>query len=416
MGSDAADERDAMKTKAEDVLNVAEMSRRAKRRLPRAVFDVIEGGAGDETSVRGNSEAYGNLWIRPKSLVDVSTRDLTTTVLGEEISLPIMLDPCGFARMCSADAELAIVRAAGKARTLYAVSGASAYSLEEIKKAATGPTWYQFYAPPTREETERELRRIKAAGYSVLCVTVDAAINPIRDRDYYNRLSVPLKLSPTLIRHGLSRPAWSKEFLLGRIGQMIPGMVRIQMRDFARIISRVRAITLDEIVWMKEIFGGPIVVKGIMRDDGVSEMIDAGVDGIVVSNHGGRNLDGARPTIEILPEVVAAANGRAEVFVDGGIRRGTDVLKALALGARAVLIGRPYMWGLAAYGEAGVQRVIEILRVELENAMGLAGCPTVADIDSSMVVRDNGGVQPGPAFPTQQTPAGNGGAVATPRT
>jgi isopentenyl diphosphate isomerase/L-lactate dehydrogenase-like FMN-dependent dehydrogenase len=315
-------------------------------------------------------------------------RDLSTTVLGDEISLPVMLDPCGFARMCSADGELAIARAAGAGGTLYVVSGASAYSLEEIKHAATGPLWYQWFPPETREECEADLDRIRKAGYRVLCITVDAAVNPIRDRDYYNRMTIPLKLTPTLIRHGLSRPAWSKEFIFGRVGQMWPGMVTIQIREFARVVSRVRGITLDEIAWMKERFDGPVVLKGVMRGDGVPEMIDVGVDGIIVSNHGGRNLDGARPTMDILPEVVAAADGRAEIFLDGGVRRGTDVLKAVALGARAVLIGRPYMFALGAYGEMGVRRVIEILRVELENAMGLAGCPTIADIDSSMVIRD----------------------------
>ncbi len=377
-----------MRAKVDEVLNVGEMRERARRRLPRAVFDAVEGGAGDETSVRGNRAAFERLWIRPKSLADVASRDLSTTVLGDVISLPVMLDPCGFSRMCSAEAELAIVRAAGAGGTLYAVTGASSYPLEEVKRAATGPTWYQWYPPDTHEDCVTELHRIKNAGYRVLCVTIDSAVNPIRDRDYYNRLVFPLKWTPTLIRHGLSRPVWSKEFLFGRVGQMWPGFVPAEIRAFARMIARVRAITLAEVAWMKDVFDGPIVLKGVMRGDEVRDMIDVGVDGIVVSNHGGRNLDGARPTIDILPEVVAAAGGRAEVYLDGGVRRGTDVLKALALGARAVLIGRPYMWGLAAYGEPGVRRVIEIMRTELENAMGLTGCPTLADIDSSVVVRD----------------------------
>jgi isopentenyl diphosphate isomerase/L-lactate dehydrogenase-like FMN-dependent dehydrogenase len=377
---------DLRPVKVDDVLNVSEMRKRARIRLPRAVFDAIDGGAGSESSVRGNTEAFGNWWIRPKSLADVRTRDLSTTALGDPISLPVMLDPCGFARMCRFEGELAIVRAAGAAGTIYVVSGASAYSLEEIREAATGPTWYQWYAPNPQEDREKDLERIKAAGYRVLVVTVDTAINPIRPRDYYNHLAVPLKLSPSLILQGASRPMWSKEFLLGRVGQMRPGQVSVQMRNFARTIAMVRSISLDEIAWMKERWGGPVVVKGIMRGEGVREMIDVGVDGIIVSNHGGRNLDGARPTIDILPEVVAAAQGQIEVFMDGGVRTGPDVLKALALGAQAVLVGRPYMFALGAYGEAGVRRVLEILRVELENAMGLAGCPTIADIDSSVVV------------------------------
>lgn len=386
-----------MRPKVEEVLNIAEMRERARRRLPRPVFDAIDGGAGDEMTVQGNRDAYRKYWIRANDLQDVAHRDLSTSVLGERISVPVMLGPCGFSRMCSADAELAIARGAAATETQYVVTGASAFPLTDIRKAATGATsWYQFYAPATREETERELRRIREAGYRVLCITVDTALNPVRDRDYYNRLTLPLKLSPSLIRHGISRPAWAKEFLLGRVGQMTAGGVVIQLRDFARMIARVRPITLDEIAWMKTVFEGPVVVKGVMRGTTIEPLLDAGIDGVVVSNHGGRNLDGARPTLDILPEVVEAAGGRMEVFMDGGVRRGSDVLKALALGARAVLIGRPYMFGLGAYGEAGVRRVVEILRLELEWAMALAGVPTISDIDASTVVLDTAHAHPEP--------------------
>jgi isopentenyl diphosphate isomerase/L-lactate dehydrogenase-like FMN-dependent dehydrogenase len=374
-------------TRVEDVLNVEEMRARAKRRLPRVVFDVIDGGAGDETSVRGNREAFAKYWIRPRALADVTARDLRTVVLGEEVALPILVAPCSFTRICDSAAELALGRAAGAAGTVYICNGSPTYPMEELRRVATGPTWFQFYAPPTREETERDLLRIKRAGYDVLCVTVDTAVYPIRDRDYRNHMTIPIKLSPTLIRHGLSRPRWAKDFVLGRYGQRTPA-VTLQVRDFTRVVSRVRPITLDELVWMKEVFGGRLIVKGVMRGDEVPEMIDAGIDGIVVSNHGGRNLDGARPTLDILPEVVRAADGRVDVMVDGGVRRGADVLRALSLGAAAVLIGRPSLWGLAAYGEAGVGRVLEILRVELENAMALAGCAKVADIESSVTIRE----------------------------
>ena len=374
-------------SRAEEVLNVGEMKRRARRRLPGAIFDVIEGGAGDETTVLGNRRGWSHHWLRPHSLIDVTERDLGTEILGAPVSMPVIVAPCGFARMCDPDGELAIARAAGEAGALYAVSGAAAYSLEEIKAASTGPTWYQFFPPERREDTETELVRIREAGYRVLCVTVDEAINGIRDRDYYNRITIPLRYSPRIVRQGISRPRWALRFSFGRLGQGGAGTT-IQMREFARKVARCRPITLEEIVWMKERFEGPVVVKGVQRGEGVAEMIDAGVDGIVVSNHGGRNLDGARPTADILPEVVAAAGGRAEVFVDGGIERGVDVLRALALGARGVLVGRAYMWGLSAYGQAGVRRVLEILRTELESAMGLCGCPTVASIDPSIVVRE----------------------------
>jgi isopentenyl diphosphate isomerase/L-lactate dehydrogenase-like FMN-dependent dehydrogenase len=289
--------------------------------------------------------------------------------------------------MCDSQAELAIGRAASAAGTIYVVPGFPFHPVEEIRKLTDGPAWFQLYTAPTREETKAIIDRVKGAGYDVLVVTVDTAVNPIRPRDYYNRLSIPLSFSPRMIRHGASRPLWAKDFLFGRVsaGGGKEQSTVVYMREFARMVSVVRSITLDELAWIKEVWGGPLVVKGIMRGEEVPSMIDVGVNGIVVSNHGGRNLDGARPTIDCLPDVVAAADGRIEVYMDGGIRRGSDVIRALALGARAVMVGRPYMFGLAAFGEAGVAQVLEIMRREFEYSAALAGCPTVADIDRSIV-------------------------------
>ncbi|MFT3866742.1 MAG: alpha-hydroxy acid oxidase [Solirubrobacterales bacterium] len=377
----------AREARAADVVNVAEMRRRARRRLPRAVFDAIDGAAGDEVTLRANRAALERLWLRPRSLADVRERDLRTTVLGRSISFPVILAPCAFARMANGEAELAAARAAASEGTIFALSGGSSCTLEEVKREVPDQSWYQMYSPATWEETEALIGRVRAAGYEVLCVTVDTALLPVRERDYRNRLSIPLQVSPTLIRHGLSRPLWAADFLFGRVGRQSSG-VRTQMRDFAHAISRVRPVTLDQLARIKQAWGGPLVVKGILRGDRVAEMVDVGVDGIVVSNHGGRQLDGARPAIDCLPEVVEAAAGKAEVYVDGGFRRGSEVVKALALGARAVLVGRPYMFGLAAYGEAGVRRVLEILKLEFEVALGLSGCVSPADVGRDIVIAD----------------------------
>lgn len=375
--------------KVDDVLNIDEMRTRAKW-LPRAVFDAIDGGASDEITLRANRTAYERLWLRPRALADVSKRDLSTTALGQTISMPLMLAPCGFGRMANSQAELAVARAAGRAGTLFALSGSASYSPEDIAKVATGPRWYQLYLPTDRAATLVLLERIERAGYEVLCVTIDTPVTPKRERDYRNKLTMPLQFSPSLLMTGMSNPIWAKDFLLGKVGDRgaaghLFGGVRTAYWNFAKTLRDVRPVTFADVRWLRAHWKGKLVIKGVMRGDECGEMVDAGVDGIVVSNHGGRNLDCVRATIDILPEVVAAVNGRVEVFVDGGIRRGTDVIKAIALGAQACLIGRPYLFGLAAGGEAGVTRVLEIFRNEIEHTMAMAGCATVDDIDASLV-------------------------------
>jgi isopentenyl diphosphate isomerase/L-lactate dehydrogenase-like FMN-dependent dehydrogenase len=372
-----------------DVLNIEEMRERAKW-LPRAVFDAIDGGASDEITLRANRTAYEKLWLRPRALADVSKRNLATTALGQPISMPLMLAPCGFGRMANSQAELAVARAAGRFGTVFGVSGSASYSPEDIAKVATGPLWYQMYLPETREATQALLDRVKGAGYEVLCVTIDTPVTPKRERDYRNKLTMPLQFSPSLIMTGLSNPVWAKDFMLGRVGDRgaaghIFGGVRTAYWNFARIVRNVRPVTFPDVEWLRDHWQGKLVIKGVMRGDECPQMVKVGVDGIQVSNHGGRNLDCVRATIDILPEVLAAVDGKVEVFVDGGIRRGTDVVKAIALGAKACLIGRPYLFGLAAGGEAGVTRVLEIFRNEIEHTMAMAGCASVADIDSSLV-------------------------------
>jgi isopentenyl diphosphate isomerase/L-lactate dehydrogenase-like FMN-dependent dehydrogenase len=378
-----------LRKRVDKILNIEEMRAQAKW-LPRAVFDAIDGAAGDEITLRANRTAFDRIWLRPRALADVSSRDLSTTVLGRRISMPLMLAPCGFARMANSQAELAVARAAGKAGTLFAVSGSASYLVDEIAKAATGPLWYQLYLPPKQTDADALIDRVERSGYDVLCITIDTAVTPKRERDYRNKLTVPLKMSPRLAWAGLSHPVWAKDFVMGNVGTrgVAPGVVggaRTAYWSFAKTVQNMRPVTMTDLERIRARWKGKIVIKGIMRGDECAAIVDAGVDGIVVSNHGGRNLDCVRPSIQILPEVVAAVDGRAEVYVDSGIRRGTDVIKALALGARACLVGRPYMFGLAVGGEAGVARVLEIFRNEIEHSMALTGCATVGDIDKSLV-------------------------------
>jgi L-lactate dehydrogenase (cytochrome) len=375
------------------VVNTDDMAARARRRLPRGVFDAIEGGAGDEVTMRANRAALQRVWLRPRALADVSRRDLSTTVLGQPVSMPVLLAPCGMARLAHSEAELAVARAAARAGTVFAVSGASSYSLEDVAAAAHGPLWYQLYLPPRRGDASALLERVARAGYGVLCVTIDTAVEITRERDVRNRLTLPLRITPRLVATGMSRPAWAKDFLLGKVGQAhsmhgFGRAVRTAYQNLADTIENLVPVTFEDLAWLREAWAGKLVVKGVLRGDECARMLDLGIDGVVVSNHGGRTVDCVAPTIEALPEVVDAVAGRAEVFVDGGLRRGTDVLKALALGARACLIGRPYMYGLAAGGEAGVDRVLAIFRGEIERAMALLGCATVADVDASLARRE----------------------------
>jgi isopentenyl diphosphate isomerase/L-lactate dehydrogenase-like FMN-dependent dehydrogenase len=239
---------------------------------------------------------------------------------------------------------------------------------------------------PDQAANEELLDRVEDSGYRVLCVTVDTAIKPYREKDLRNRISLPVVPSPRLLLAGMSRPRWSRDFLVGNTaGGMNLLAAKKAYDNFADAIMHIKSVTPDDIRWLRDRWKGPLVIKGILRGEEVPEMIDLGVDGIVVSNHGGRNLDGAPATIDVLAEVVAAAAGRAEVFLDSGVRRGTDVAKALALGAQAVLVGRPYMYALAAGGEPGVDRVLDLLRNEIIRAMALLGATSVSEIDRSLI-------------------------------
>jgi isopentenyl diphosphate isomerase/L-lactate dehydrogenase-like FMN-dependent dehydrogenase len=371
-------------------INVAEYCAGAQRRLPRFAWDSIEGGAGDEITLRRNRTAFSDYVLRPRPLVDVSRRDLTTTALGTTISLPVILGPVGAGRLVHHDAERIAARAASNSGTIYCLSSV-ALAPEELDGAANGPLWFQLYIRPAREHTERLVRRALASNYKVLCVTVDGAVPGLRERDTRNDMKPPVSPKARFLLQGAAHPAWAANFVNARrllAPRGASGPAQTSLRDVEDEITSVfHPVSWDDLAWLRDLWPGPLIVKGIMRAEECARLINLGVDGIVVSNHGGRQLDGVSATIEALPEVAAAACGKLEVYLDGGIRRGTDVVKAIALGATAVLIGRPYIYGLAVRGQRGVEDVLSILRHETDNTMALLGCPAIADIDSSLVKR-----------------------------
>jgi isopentenyl diphosphate isomerase/L-lactate dehydrogenase-like FMN-dependent dehydrogenase len=361
----------------------------ARRRLPAACFDWLDGGAGAETTLRANAAAYETISLRPRVLVDVSKRDLSTTVCGTRVSLPVLLAPVGLAGIVYPGAELAAARAAGRAGTVFCVSSGASTRIEDIARAASGPLWFQLYLWRGDDLQERLVSRAEACGCDALVLTVDTPVSARRERDIRNGFRVPLTFSPVdRAANLLRRPRWSWRAMRH------PAVGFAHLEDagsregpLASVMERLHdpSTTFEHVRRLRERWHRRLVVKGILDPADAVLAVDCGADAIVVSNHGGRQLDGAPASIDAVAEVAAAVAGRAEVLLDGGIRRGTDVVKAIALGAKAVLIGRPYLYGLAADGEAGVTHVLELLRTELDVALALLGQPSVASIDGTAI-------------------------------
>jgi 4-hydroxymandelate oxidase len=360
-------------------LNLHEYEQLARQRLPAMVYDYYAGGAGDELTLRENERAWSRLRIRPRVLVDVGERDLNTSVLGKALAMPVLLAPCAFNVLADPEGERAVARAAAAAGVIHVVSTASTIRLEDVAVASAGLRWFQLYCYRDRSITRTLVERAEAAGYSALCLTADMPIAGNRERDTRNHFALPEgTLWANLEDVGLHQmPARSEGSALARY--------------FADLLDP--SITWELVGWLRGVTRLPIVVKGILTHEDARLAVDHGVDGIIVSNHGGRQLDGVPTTCEVLAEIADAVQGRVEILVDGGIRRGSDIFKALALGARAVLIGRPYLWGLTVNGEAGVKQVLSMLREELSLAMGLAGRPTIARVDRSAVKELNSALQ-----------------------
>jgi 4-hydroxymandelate oxidase len=355
----------------DDVLNLADLEARARARLPKMAWDYYASGADDERCVSRNCEAFERIHLHHRVLVDVARRTLSTTVLGEPIAMPIAVAPTAFHRLAHRDGELASVRAAGDAGTLFILSTLSNTAVEQVVAAATGPVWFQLYIYRDRAATEALVKRVEAAGCRALVLTVDAPLLGRRERDVTNRFALPEGLGiENLHAQGYAAvPAASGDSGLAAY--------------FADLLDP--SLTWDAIDWLRSITKLPVLVKGIVRADDAVRAVERGAAGIVVSNHGGRQLDASPPTIDVLPRIADAVAGRAEILIDGGVRRGADVVKALALGARCVLVGRPILWGLAAGGRAGVNAALATLRRELDLAFALCGCPDVASVTRDLV-------------------------------
>ena len=353
--------------------NLLELEDLARAKVPRPSFDYIAGGAEDEVSLRRNREAFTKWALRPRVLVDVSRRDTSTSVLGQRVSMPILVAPTAFHGLVHPEGEVATARGAAAAGTLMVVSAIATRELEEVAKAVAGPRWFQLYVWRDREVTAQLVKRAAKAGYGAICLTVDTPLLGRREKDERNAFTLPPGLSIANVR-----PA-------GLDG--VPASERGSA--FAKYVAELLdpAVTWKDIAWLRSLTSLPIVLKGIMTAEDATLAVEHDVDGIIVSNHGGRQLDSTVGTLDALPDIVAAVQGRVEVFMDGGVRRGTDVLKALALGAKAVLIGRSALWGLALGGADGVRRVLEHLRGELELAMALTGRAALAQVDRSLVQR-----------------------------
>ncbi|HXY06493.1 MAG TPA: alpha-hydroxy acid oxidase [Terriglobales bacterium] len=365
----------------------------AARRVPKAVFDYLDGGAEGEVTLRENCRAFQDVSFRPRHAVTFPACDLGTRVLGFDLSLPFLLAPVGYSRLMHPEGEIAAARAAGRAGTGYILSTISGHRLEDVKAGSSGPVFYQLYLMGGRAAAEDVIQRAKTAGFSALVVTIDTPVAGMRERDYRNgikelisgSLAEKLPFLPQL----LARPRWLINFLRdGGLGPLpnvvIPGQGPMPLVDInAALASAV--VTWPDLRWIRELWRGPLVVKGVLTGDDARRAVDEGAAAISVSNHGGRQLDCVSSPLRALPEVVAAVRGQVEVWMDGGIRRGTDIVKAMCLGARAVLCGRAYAYGLAAAGEAGVTRAIEILRVDLERTLRLLGCPSMTKLDRSYV-------------------------------
>jgi len=374
------------------VVNIADLRRLAKKRLPRVVFDYVDGGADAEWTLRENARVFDDVILRPRSAVATASVDLRTTVLGQSIELPFLLAPVGSSRLFYPRGEEVAARAAGEAGTIYTLSTLAGCAVADVKAATRGPVWYQLYLLGGRDVALGGIERAKKSGCSALVVTVDTPVAGNRERDVRNGTKelvsgAPFTMFPYLFQF-LARPRWLAAFLLDGGLMKFPN---VMLKDGAMPYADVGAaleqsmVSWDDFKWIREAWQGPIVVKGVHTSDDARLAIDHGAAAMVVSNHGGRQLDGVAPTLRVLPEVLAAVDGRAEVLIDGGIRRGSDVVKALCLGARAVLVGRAFAYGLGAAGGEGVARAIDILRSGVVRTMKLLGAASVRELDRSFV-------------------------------
>ena len=373
------------------VLNIGDLRRLAKRRLPRVVFDYIDGGADAEVTLRDNVKAYEELTFRPRGAVAIPSIDLKTTILGAQLELPFILAPVGSTRLFYPNGEVLAARAAGKAGTAYVLSTLSGTPMEQVRAATSGPAWYQVYLCGGREASINMLKRAKAAGFTALVVTIDTGVPGLRERDLRNGIKELLGRGISglpYLGQMITRPAWIAGMLADGGLMKFPNVLLptgpMPYADVGKTLEE-SVVCWDDLKWIRELWDGKIIVKGVHTAEDAERVAAEGADALVVSNHGGRQLDGVPGSLRSLPEVLSAVGDKVEVLVDGGIRNGGDVVKALALGARGVLIGRAYAYGLAAAGETGVARSIEILRSGIVRTMKLLGVASVRDLNRSYI-------------------------------
>lgn len=380
----------------ERLISVEDYRRAARKKLPQMVQKYVDGGADDLVSLGDNREAFSRWSLKTRALTGHERRDLSTTVAGVPLDLPVLLAPTGFAGLSYWKGDIAAARAAERHGTRYAVSTVSSWSIEEIADASSVDHFFQLY-PQSGELAGSLMKRAWNAGHRVLFVTVDCPVKGNREGERKAGMGIPPVLTPRRLLNIARHPRWAYNVLahqrVGGRSLVDTGGVTAALESIEIQSRELMQTTLnwDDLAWMRDQWQGPLFIKGILDPEDAERAVSLGVDGIVVSNHGGRQLDFAPPTLEVLPEIVAAVGDRAEVLLDSGVRRGTDVIKALSLGARAVLIGRPYLYGMAVNGEAGVSHVLDIFEDEIDRAMALMGVASVHELDASWLLRRRAG-------------------------
>ena len=374
-------------------VNIEDLCELARRRLPRIVFNYLDGGAEAEWTLRENRRAFEAVTFRPSQAIAVPTCDLRTRVLGTDLSMPLLLAPVGYLRVMHPGGEIAAARAASKAGVGMILSTVSGHRLEDVKAAFPGQVWYQLYLTGGRAAAENAMRRAINVGYTVLVITIDSTVIGHRERELRDGMEQLLRgnlwAKIPFVSEILTHPRWLARFLLDGGLPDMPNIVSpergvLRVRDAHTAMKR-QAFSWSDMPWIRALWKGPIVIKGVLTAEDARRSLDHGAAAVVVSNHGGRQLDGVPASLQVLPEVVEEVKDRAEVLMDSGIRRGSDIVKAICLGARAVLCGRSYAYGLAAAGEPGVTRSLEILRNDLERCLKLLGCPSVNALTQSYV-------------------------------
>jgi isopentenyl diphosphate isomerase/L-lactate dehydrogenase-like FMN-dependent dehydrogenase len=375
------------------IVEIADLRKAAERRLPKVVFDYLDGGADGEVTLGRNCRVFDDVIFLPRQAVKHAESSTAVRLLNFDLSFPAILAPVGYSRMMHPGGEVAAAAAAGDAGTIYTLSTVSGHKLEDVRAASKGPVWYQLYLVGGREVAEAALERAKNAGFSVLVVTVDTAVAGNRERDVRNGMKQLLGGSAfakiPFLPQFLEKPRWLARYFLdgGRPdleNVVIPGKGPMPLVGVGDALARA-VVTWQDFRWIREVWAGPIITKGLLGADDARRAVDEGSVGIVVSNHGGRQLDTVSSTLRALPEVVKAVGDRTEVLMDGGVRRGADIAKALCLGAKAVLIGRAYAYGMAAAGKTGVALALQILREEFERTLRLLGCSSAEALNESYV-------------------------------